>query len=206
MKLLALITTVASLATQAAAWGQDGQSSCYANCPCLLSLTPAFVLLTSSAGHKIVATIAQVHLHPTAKQALCKILPAEAKCHLAPVAAWADQVRGRHPETGPMHYINREFQLRGRHSPCSLIHKVSGSLYHSGCLSARGSQRGWISRERRVLSGKTGGSMTSTSTMKENQKKRGLFANVPKPVLVIKASERDLVSFLSLNTSCFPSL
>jgi hypothetical protein len=127
MKLLGLITTVASLATQAAAWGQDGQSSCYANCPCLTQLIPAFTLSKTFAGHKIVATIAQVHLHPTAKQALCKILPPEAKCHLAPVAAWADQVRGRHPETGPMHYINREFQPRGRYLPCSLVHKTSGS-------------------------------------------------------------------------------
>lgn len=54
--------------------------------------------------------------------------------------------------------------------------------------------------------------------MEENQKKRRLFADVPKPVPVIQgqrrdrhpredqeASERDLVSFLSLNTSPFPS-
>ena len=119
MKLLALVTTVASLATQAAAWGQDGQSSCYANCPCLLSLTPAFVLLTSFAGHKIVATIAQVHLHPMAKQALCKILPPEAKCHLAPIAAWADQVRMRYRGTAPMHYVN------GKSPACQSLRSVA---------------------------------------------------------------------------------
>lgn len=40
---------------------------------------------------------------------LCHILPPEAGCHLAPVAAWADTVRGRYPGTGPMHYVNREY-------------------------------------------------------------------------------------------------
>jgi hypothetical protein len=74
-------------------------------------LTPA--LSWGAGGHEIVATIAQVHLHPTTKQHLCRILPPQAKCHLAPVAAWADQVRGRYRETGPMHYINRESARRG---------------------------------------------------------------------------------------------
>lgn len=57
-------------------------------------------------GHEIVATIAQVHLRPDVREKLCTILPAQAKCHLAPIAAWADQVRGRYPGSGPMHYIN----------------------------------------------------------------------------------------------------
>ena len=58
-------------------------------------------------GHEIVATIAQIHLFPEVKQKLCGILPPEAKCHLAPIAAWADQAKGRYPGSAPMHYVNR---------------------------------------------------------------------------------------------------
>jgi hypothetical protein len=68
---------------------------------------------THKPGHEIVATIAEIHLHPDAKSQLCSILPAEAKCHLAPIAAWADTIRGRMRETAPMHYINREFRALG---------------------------------------------------------------------------------------------
>jgi hypothetical protein len=76
----------------------------------LLALVPLLpsTLAWGAAGHEIVATIAQIHLHPSVKEKLCTILPAQAKCHLAPVAAWADQVRTRYPGTGPMHYINGE--------------------------------------------------------------------------------------------------
>ena len=68
-----------------------------------------------AAGHEIVATIAQVHLHPDVRERLCGILPKEAQCRLASVAAWADGVRGRYRETGPMHYVNRE--CAGERSP-----------------------------------------------------------------------------------------
>lgn len=71
------------------------QTSCLVFC-CELTWT----------GHEIIATIAQIHLHPSTRQKLCHILPPEAKCHLAPIAAWADQVRGRYRGTAPMHYIN----------------------------------------------------------------------------------------------------
>lgn len=64
------------------------------------------VIAWGAAGHEIVATIAQIHLHPATREKLCSILPPEAKCHLAPIAAWADQVRMRYPGSGPMHYIN----------------------------------------------------------------------------------------------------
>ncbi|OCF40341.1 nuclease I [Kwoniella heveanensis CBS 569] len=67
------------------------------------------VLSWGAAGHEMVATIAQIHLHPSTKQKLCNILPAEANCHLAPVAAWADQVRNRYRGTAPMHYVNGEY-------------------------------------------------------------------------------------------------
>ena len=63
------------------------------------------------AGHEIVATIAQIHLHPTVRSRLCEILPPQAKCHLAPVASWADQVKGHYRATAPMHYVNRRLFL-----------------------------------------------------------------------------------------------
>lgn len=66
------------------------------------------VPVANTPGHEIVATIAQIHLHPEVREKLCDILPPTAKCHLAAVAAWADAVRRYYPETGPMHYVNRE--------------------------------------------------------------------------------------------------
>lgn len=75
--------------------------------PALLALArPA--IAWGAAGHEIVATIAQVHLHPDVEETIKGILPREAGGRLASVAAWADGVRGRYRETGPMHYVNRE--------------------------------------------------------------------------------------------------
>jgi len=56
-------------------------------------------------GHEIVATIAQMHLHPSAVNNMCTVLPNYASCHLAPVAAWADKIRPFHPWSAHMHYI-----------------------------------------------------------------------------------------------------
>lgn len=67
-----------------------------------------FPVHTLTPGHEIVATIAQIHLHPEVRDKLCDILPKEAKCHMAPVAAWADTIRSGYPGTAPMHYVNRE--------------------------------------------------------------------------------------------------
>ena len=57
-------------------------------------------------GHEIIATIAEIHLEPSTAEALCSILPENANCHLAPVAAWADQIRMRMRWSGPLHYAN----------------------------------------------------------------------------------------------------
>ncbi|KAJ2912954.1 hypothetical protein MD484_g7457, partial [Candolleomyces efflorescens] len=67
------------------------------------------------AGHEIVATIAQIHLHPSVLPVLCDLLNIEPsdhseatlrrQCHLAPVAVWADQNRPRMPWSAPMHYV-----------------------------------------------------------------------------------------------------
>ena len=69
-----------------------------------------------AAGHEIVATIAQIHLHPAVLSEVCSILypgsdiitsDNEPPCHISRVATWADQVR-RQPKyryTASMHYI-----------------------------------------------------------------------------------------------------
>ncbi|QRW23541.1 S1/P1 nuclease [Rhizoctonia solani] len=66
--LLAGAATIASLATPALSWG--------------------------AAGHEITATIAQMHLLPSAQDEICKILPANFNCRLSGIAAWADKIRG----------------------------------------------------------------------------------------------------------------
>jgi len=68
------------------------------------------------AGHEIVATIAQIYLHPTTLSNVCDILypesssttsPTSPPCHLSRIASWADTVR-RQPKyryTGVLHYV-----------------------------------------------------------------------------------------------------
>jgi len=56
-------------------------------------------------GHEITATIAQIHLHPSAVTNLCRNLPSYAQCHLAPIATWADRVRRYYHWSSHMHYI-----------------------------------------------------------------------------------------------------
>ena len=90
-----------------------------------LSAAPP-VLAWGAAGHEIVATIAQIYLHPTALSRVCDILyPGSSSsttttsssttekngawppCHISRVATWADQVR-RQPQyryTASMHYV-----------------------------------------------------------------------------------------------------
>ncbi|KAJ7467075.1 phospholipase C/P1 nuclease domain-containing protein [Mycena latifolia] len=64
-----------------------------------------------AAGHEIVATIAQIHLHPSVLPTMCAILkftspyPSEPQCHLALVATWADTQRPKMPWSAPLHYI-----------------------------------------------------------------------------------------------------
>ncbi|KAI0790376.1 S1/P1 nuclease-domain-containing protein [Abortiporus biennis] len=69
-----------------------------------------------AAGHEIVATIAQIYLHPAVLADVCSILypgssanssSNEPPCYISKVATWADQVR-RSPQyryTGVLHYI-----------------------------------------------------------------------------------------------------
>lgn len=52
------------------------------------------------------ATIAQAHLTPATLSAVAALLPPASNGHLASIASWADTIRFRYPETGPLHYIN----------------------------------------------------------------------------------------------------
>jgi hypothetical protein len=75
-------------------------------CPTPLALTRTVV------GHEIVATIAQIHLHPSVFPTLCSVLnysspnPDEPQCHLAPVATWADKFKYQMRWSASLHYIN----------------------------------------------------------------------------------------------------
>ncbi|KII91283.1 hypothetical protein PLICRDRAFT_38016 [Plicaturopsis crispa FD-325 SS-3] len=77
-----------------------------------LSLLPT-ALAWGAAGHEIVATVAQIYLHPSVLPTLCDILnyteadPSGPPCHLAPIATWADRIRylPQFRWTAPLHYI-----------------------------------------------------------------------------------------------------
>ncbi|KAF9027594.1 phospholipase C/P1 nuclease [Hymenopellis radicata] len=62
-------------------------------------------------GHEIVATIAQMHLHPAVLPTICDILnftstnPNEPLCHLAPISTWADKLRFRMRWSASLHYV-----------------------------------------------------------------------------------------------------
>ena len=80
----------------------------------LLTITSSQSLKADSqclSGHEIVATIAQIHLHPTVLPIICEILnftstnPHEPECHLAPIAAWADKLRYKMRWSAQMHYV-----------------------------------------------------------------------------------------------------
>ena len=60
-------------------------------------------------GHEIVATIAQMYLHPSTLRTVCEILDLPGgggKCHMANVATWADRERMKMRWSGPLHYAN----------------------------------------------------------------------------------------------------
>lgn len=99
--LLPLVVGTA-LISQSYAWGAVGTRPFVCRHTLLSPLTVFF-----HTGHEIVATIAQMYLHPSVMPKLCDILDYAGECHLAPVAAWADRIRnqGKYRWTGPLHYI-----------------------------------------------------------------------------------------------------
>ncbi|KAF8801068.1 phospholipase C/P1 nuclease [Phlegmacium glaucopus] len=59
-----------------------------------------------AAGHEIVATIAQMYLHPSVLPTLCGILDESgSSCHLAPISTWADKFKFRMRWSAPLHYV-----------------------------------------------------------------------------------------------------
>jgi len=68
-------------------------------------------LAWGAAGHEIVATIAQMYLHPTVLPNICNILdytstnPDEPQCHLAPVSTWADRFKYKMRWSAALHYV-----------------------------------------------------------------------------------------------------
>ncbi|KIK63756.1 hypothetical protein GYMLUDRAFT_83728 [Collybiopsis luxurians FD-317 M1] len=69
------------------------------------------VLSWGAAGHEIIATIAQIYLHPSVLPAICDILnytstnPDEPQCHLAPISTWADRFKYSMRWSAAMHYV-----------------------------------------------------------------------------------------------------
>ncbi|CAE6440652.1 unnamed protein product [Rhizoctonia solani] len=80
------------------------------------SLTISLVSLISPtwgwgmSGHQITATIAQIYLLPSAREAVCNILRPTYKCNLAGVAAWPDEIKQDHSYDAysNLHFVNAE--------------------------------------------------------------------------------------------------
>ncbi|KAH7333031.1 S1/P1 nuclease [Rhizoctonia solani] len=82
MRLSTLTASAALLATPAWSWGDE--------------------------GHKMTAALAQIHLLPSARQAVCSILPSDSKCNLANIATWPDDIK-KQPEwlwSAGLHFVN----------------------------------------------------------------------------------------------------
>ena len=69
-----------------------------------------------AAGHEIIATIAQIHLHPSVLPTVCSLLDVDvdlnddpsvlrSKCHISSIATWADKYRMRMRWSAAMHYV-----------------------------------------------------------------------------------------------------
>ncbi|KAF8156648.1 S1/P1 nuclease-domain-containing protein [Crassisporium funariophilum] len=79
----------------------------------LVALAFSYVPVThawGAAGHEIVATIAQMYLHPTVIPTICSFLSDSDKspsgsCHLAPLATWADRFKYRMRWSAALHYV-----------------------------------------------------------------------------------------------------
>ncbi|GAA6030918.1 hypothetical protein JCM8097_008935 [Rhodosporidiobolus ruineniae] len=102
MRLLPLLLPLVALPT-ALGWGAAGHEH-----PLLLPSPPP--LSTSDLRAQIVATLAEIHLHPTVLAYIraSGLLPDYAHGHLAGVATWADRIRGlpAYRWAGQLHYTS----------------------------------------------------------------------------------------------------
>ena len=80
------------------AWGPVGMGLFFTYGPFMT--TRVFFII----GHEIVATIAQMYLHPTVLPTLCGILN-ETLCHLAPISTWADENKPHIPWSAALHFV-----------------------------------------------------------------------------------------------------
>lgn len=71
--------------------------------PLLLLLPPSQSWAWGNEGHRIIADIAWDHLNDAT---LARLRPFLGDNDLASIATWADDVRGRRPETGAWHYVD----------------------------------------------------------------------------------------------------
>jgi hypothetical protein len=103
-KFLALLIGTSLSLPSVWAWGAAGTFHSFTH----IHSRPTFIVL----GHEIVATIAQIHLHPSVFPSLCTILnysspdPNLPQCHLAPVATWADKIKYKMRWSAALHYVN----------------------------------------------------------------------------------------------------
>jgi hypothetical protein len=68
--------------------------------------TAPTALAWGSAGHAVVADIAEVRLEPAALTQVYNLLALDLDTHLDEIASWADEYRNIHRETGPWHYVD----------------------------------------------------------------------------------------------------
>ncbi|KIM24067.1 hypothetical protein M408DRAFT_331984 [Serendipita vermifera MAFF 305830] len=77
----------------------------------LFSFNSLQVNAWGAGGHEITATIAQIYLHPSVLPQICALVypytPPKEPCHLAPIATWADRIRGlaQYRWAAPFHYV-----------------------------------------------------------------------------------------------------
>jgi hypothetical protein len=76
----------------------------------LLLLSPSLGWGWGREGHRIIAMVAEQHLSPAANVMVQSLLGNK---RLDSIASWADDLREKHPETGPWHYVN--IPLGGRY-------------------------------------------------------------------------------------------
>ncbi|KAG6850297.1 hypothetical protein H0H93_015239 [Arthromyces matolae] len=130
-----------------------------------MRLSPILILLASAslpttlawgaAGHEIVATIAQIYLHPTVLPAVCDILnftstnPNEPLCHLAPISTWADRLRFKMRWSSSLHYVGGV----GDHPP--QLCKFPGAKGWEGNLNVLGGIRNTTNLLEEYVQGKS---------------------------------------------------
>jgi len=85
-------------------WGARRLMSAFLSLICLVSSGTASAWGT--AGHAIIADIAESRLSPTTLGQVQQLLALIHQRHLASIASWADEWRFNHPETGRWHYVD----------------------------------------------------------------------------------------------------